>query len=303
MECVAGKGFKELAQFLVNTGAQLGMVNVEDILPDPTTVSRNAIKIAEEKRNELFTLIWPYIMDNMCSATTDMWTDDYKKLSYVGLKFHYITNDWILKQHVMSTSMFSIDEAKTGENIRKHLIALLNRNLDQSGSTVLSKLNFVTDQGSNIMSALNNHSRIRLNCTCHVINNVLKNTFSDKFLKSEENKELMKPVIDTIEQTKALVRFMKKNGSVNKLPKTLIQEVETRWNTRLEMLMSVHDQYNAIVEVLGADNYRLENLDRSILKSLIQFLEPFKSASTELEGSEYPTLNKVLLHKVLLVTC
>lgn len=106
--------------------------------------------------------------------------------------------------------MFSIDDAKTGENIRKHLIAILNRNLDQSGGTVLSKLNFVTDQGSNILSALNNHTRIRLNCACHVINNVLKKTFSNKFLKSDENKELMKPMIDTIEQAKAFVRFMKK---------------------------------------------------------------------------------------------
>lgn len=52
-EAINGDGFKLLCQFLVNTGAKYGAVDINGVLPNPTTVSRNCLKTATTLRNEL----------------------------------------------------------------------------------------------------------------------------------------------------------------------------------------------------------------------------------------------------------
>ena len=84
---------------------------------------------------------------------------------------------------------------------------------------------------------------------------------------------------------KNLVTFMKQSGSVNLLPKILHKEVETRWNSRLIMLMSVHEQIDNIHEILlqKGEGYKLRGIDIQLLTDIILFLKPFKEASDALE--------------------
>ncbi|KAG1946559.1 rho guanine nucleotide exchange factor [Pimephales promelas] len=49
----AGEGFIELAQQLINIGATYGSVAAQDVLPDPTTVSKRCRELAIEKRAKL----------------------------------------------------------------------------------------------------------------------------------------------------------------------------------------------------------------------------------------------------------
>lgn len=55
-DSVSGKGFNQLAQHLVDTAAKIGKFNVSEILPHPTTVSRNIEKRAQSLRFYLFFL-------------------------------------------------------------------------------------------------------------------------------------------------------------------------------------------------------------------------------------------------------
>lgn len=55
------------------------------------------------------------IEEGHCAMTTDMWTDDFRKLSYLSLTIHYIDHDWVLHDRVLCTRHF--EERKTGENI------------------------------------------------------------------------------------------------------------------------------------------------------------------------------------------
>lgn len=57
MESVPAPGFQELALFLSNTGAFVGKVYANNIMPDSTAVSRNAVKIANDSRIELFEVV------------------------------------------------------------------------------------------------------------------------------------------------------------------------------------------------------------------------------------------------------
>ncbi|OCU00242.1 hypothetical protein XELAEV_18006023mg [Xenopus laevis] len=83
-ESINGDGFYELAQGLVDIGACVGRVDVRTLLPDPTTVSRNTNKYADEVRQSLISELKKNLGKHGQGAITlDMWTDDYRKISYL----------------------------------------------------------------------------------------------------------------------------------------------------------------------------------------------------------------------------
>lgn len=156
----------------------------------------------------------------ICAATTDMWTDDYKKIPYITMTIQFIDNRWVLNTKVLFTCSFPNEDQKTGDNIRRELMKRFsNFGLDIN---LFKKLNFVTDQGANIVSALSRYERF--NCSAHLLNMVLRNTFENNFL-AQEDLEIIKTTMDNC---KSLVMFMKQSGYMNLLPKSIYQEVETR---------------------------------------------------------------------------
>jgi len=305
LSIIDGSGFKELGQFLIKVGRQYGDVDINDLMPHPTTVSKNTIKIAENHRNTLFENIVPFIKDNCCSMTTDMWSDKYKKRHYITITVHYIDINWILRKNVLHTGQWPISEKKTAENIKNSIGTFLTSfecTKSLNANELMKKITFVTDQGPNMTSSSGLGAYNRLNCCAHMLNTVLRHVFDSKFLDAEDenNRKLLEPVTKLLSGAKSFVKFMKTSGEVNKLSKGLIQEVETRWNTRLAMLLSIHEQWDEIINEYGEDFWRLQNIDIELLKQITEFLKPFKTASDELEGDIYPTIHKVLLYKVVL---
>jgi zinc finger BED domain-containing protein 1 (E3 SUMO-protein ligase ZBED1) len=113
-------------------------------------------------------------------------------------------------------------------------------------------------------------------------------------------------IINTIQECKSLVRYFKHSTLNSKLNKTLKQEVETRWNSKLEMLESINDQFELITKILSEKDEleRVQNIDQRILQILVNFLSKFREASEFLEGSKYPTLHMVIpWYKVLMNHC
>ena len=112
--------------------------------------------------------------------------------------------------------------------------------------------------------------------------------------------------MDTIRECKSLVTYFKHSSLNSKLEKSLKQEVETRWNSKLEMLESINDQFEEISNLLLKRDElgKIENIDSNILQILINFLKKFQEASNFLEGSKYPTLHMVILwYKILMDYC
>jgi hypothetical protein len=100
-----------------------------------------------------------------CSASTDVWTDDYKHISYITLTLHFIDDKWKLWSKVLFICEFPNDR-KTANNIRMEMSRRLVQLCLQPD--ILSKLIFVTDQGANVVCAL--QLCMRLNCSSHMIN-------------------------------------------------------------------------------------------------------------------------------------
>lgn len=113
-------------------------------------------------------------------------------------------------------------------------------------------------------------------------------------------------MINTIKECKSLVTYFKQSSLNSKLDKSLKQESETRWNSKLEMLESINDQFDLITNILieRDEERKLEKIDINIVQILIKFLSKFREASDFLEGSKYPTLHMIIpWYKTLLEYC
>lgn len=286
-DILSGEGFIHFAQTLINIGAKRGVINVSDILPHPTTVSRNTVETAEKLRRESIPYLNEKIIKGFCSASTDMWTDDFRKRSFTAVTLHYFDEEWNLISKLLFTCIFP-DESKTGFNIRKEII---NRFTKLGFSTdALEKMTFVTDRGSNIVNALQPYNR--LDCMAHVINTVLRNLFHMDYLKENNS-----AVFETLIGAKSLVTYLKQSGLVNRLSKSVHQETESRWNSKLLMLESIYENFSEISDLLSErqEGSRLDSIDVNVLPHLIEFLLPFRDASMALEKEKEITLPFVLL--------
>lgn len=97
-----------------------------------------------------------------------------------------------------------------------------------------------------------------------------------------------------IDKIKKIVTHLKQSGKVALLEKTVIQDIETRWNSKCMMLKSVYEQYDKIDELYSESNMEFD-LDKLLLKNLIAVLEPFLDATSDLERDKEPTIQKVVL--------
>ncbi|KAH9366339.1 hypothetical protein HPB48_006209 [Haemaphysalis longicornis] len=286
-DVVCDDGFIKVADELIAIGAKYGSVSAKTVIPHPTTVSRRISEVANELREALMPEIQSAMKDGRCSMTLDMWTDDYKKVAYITATVHYVSAKWELRSLVLFNSDFP-PERKTGENIRKEVVRRCAKlGIDEG---MLSNVVFVTDQGANIINALRPYAR--MNCSAHVLNTILRNTFDEGYLTRE-----LPELLEQLQKVKAVVTFLKQSGLASQLPHGVCQEVSTRWNSKLTMIKSVLTQYDEIESLLDSrGNLLLEDVNKALLVEVVDFLEPFKEASEKLEQDKVVTLPLVLMY-------
>ncbi|KAK3931916.1 Transposable element Hobo transposase, partial [Frankliniella fusca] len=108
-------------------------------------------------------------------------------------------------------------------------------------------------------------------------------------------------VLEVIKECKELVTYLKSSGLAADLPKKVLQEVETRWNSLHTMLESVLDSYDEIHDLLTKHGdggvRRMDGVDRQVQEWLVPFLKEFKMETKTLEGnnSTHPTLPFLVL--------
>lgn len=274
---IHGEGFKKITNEVLKIGSKYGQnIDVDHMLPHRTTLSRNISKV--------YDFFLPKIKEELNAVqfgaiTTDLWTDQYRRLSYISLTVQYMKNFEIVDR-ILAVSHFDYNRqtAANIENKIQHTLEDLTINPD--------KFVFVTDRGSNIIAALANQTRF--SCSAHILNNVL-NAASQK---SSEFSEFCA-------KCKALVKFFKKSSNLQKdLTTTLKSEGETRWNSKLYMFQSIKNNFNLIASVLN-EKHLLEKIDGvsvEKLNEIIQYLQIYETASTELQSSLKPTLHLCYPH-------
>lgn len=264
---VSGDGFIQLVQSVIDVQRKHNTrLNAKDLLPHPTTVSRNVEKRAAAVLTELADLLQDaFLNGGQVSFTGDIWTDSHRQRSFLTLTTHWIADNWDLVSRVVCTEQFDPTLKKTGINIKAavlsvfHSVGITHAQIDRSV--------FTTDRGSNMIVALEENTRI--DCIAHVLNTVLRHTFDEK-------KTCPEAVTGLLNAAKSLVRYIKKGAIQNLLPKGVIQSCDTRWNTRFLMLESVQSQYQDIQRTLlqhaPTELRKLTAIDTELLDELLPFL-------------------------------
>lgn len=145
---VSGAGFVNLAETLIQAGARYGNVSAKDILPNPSTVSKHTHIIAEEKRNELSIYFEKKSLQGV-AITTDIWTDNHKKQSYLGVNVHYIDAGRIQER---TLAVEQIESEQSAAVIFDKMQNILGRFRIDHKNVIL-----VTDRGSNLDLLLHFH--------------------------------------------------------------------------------------------------------------------------------------------------
>lgn len=204
-QVVAGTGFLNMAQTLIGIGAKYGNVDASSLLPHPTTLSRNTSELAEELRDVVKDIVVPIARSIGISVTLDLWTDDHKKVSYLGVTIHYV-RDYKLVGRVLCTSEFDPECRKTGENVRAALQQALRRyGLHHCRSNIV----FVKDRGSNMIAALK--TACRLNCSAHSLNTILEHTMRAVRVDSDSDSS-SSDFSGVLAACRSLVTFFKRSG-------------------------------------------------------------------------------------------
>ncbi|CAF1238449.1 unnamed protein product [Adineta ricciae] len=280
-EIVNGNGFELLCQSLLDIAYKSSsQIKAKDLICDSTTVSRHVKK----RRVELIeTLLSDLNVVKLFGISTDYWKNKFTSDSYLTTTLHY-DKDGHMKNIVLKTVLF--DESKTGANTKKMIWNILKSfGIDPD----LFHIIYVTDNGSNLISALNGEAHIR--CVCHCVNLVIKQALEECLA-----------INLLISQCRDLVSHFKRCELQNKLPLTLKQDICTRWNSTYDTLWSIWLSFDDVEQILDTRNEmaHLEKIDRYLIKDITDLLGIFKIGSEKLSADHVPTLHSVLpwFHKL-----
>lgn len=181
------------------------------------------------------------------SCTTDLWSDNYRKINYISLTAHMNLpnedNSFDNKNIILAVE--SIEDT-SGVTIRKSINEILQRfNVFNIEKCVI----FVSDRGSNVNAALEGYTHIH--CIAHIINNIVESMCKPQCVK------------EVISEVCGFVRYMKKSGLNIDCTMSLKSMVETRWNTVHDMLHSVIIHYDDLATILLQKKKKLKKLQKS----------------------------------------
>ncbi|KAL4219493.1 hypothetical protein ACF0H5_022070 [Mactra antiquata] len=263
------------------------------------------VKKLKEKYQQGVKILSDLVAD--CSSvalTHDSWTS-IKTESFDTVTAHFIDNNWVLHSAVLRTTHFS--GSHTGENISKHLAETIKVWKIQDPT-------FVTDNAANERKAIRELGYLRIGCYGHRLNLVVK-----KGLENPKAKNL-------IDKGRSIVTFFHTSTNATEVllssqssatPLHVIQDVCTRWNSSLDMLVRLEKLFPVLTKIIvdGALGKRTKELEtrmytyseRDDIVSLISVLEPFKNATEMLSSDTIPTHGLILpalkkLNKVLSIS-
>ena len=158
--------------------------------------------------------------------TSDLWTDDYKKIAYLTMTMHDVSADWEWETRVLATKSI-VSGTKSAHVIKNETDAILT-SYDLTSEDIKNILT-VTDRGTNFVKAF--CDRRWLPCTCHVLETVIRRTFKSGQLNA------VTEVTAVLDACKDLVAYVKRSGVQSRMKKSLKQAVDTRWSSKYDMII------------------------------------------------------------------
>ena len=262
---VEHKGLLNLLQTCVDFGAKYGKFDMADTSYTRKTVLHATASMAAEVKTTLFERLKPMVEDGTVSLCVDMYTDDYRKKSYLDVHAVWVERDYNIHHAALAVRHFGT-AADTGDNICSALSGILTGyGLPQQDTPV------TTDHGSNIVAALRN--AVRLDCMCHRLHTVLETAWRDTKAEETDAAAYETAIAE-------LCRYVKQStGLQEQLPKSLKHGGDTRpWTSMYRRSESVEDSYEALVTVLTARNKLalVAKVNRGVNRELMELTKSIK---------------------------
>lgn len=245
--------------------------------------------MANDLTPKLAELLSPLYTNLGGALTIDIWTDDCRKQSYMSFTAHFTDENFNLHDRTLAAQHIPAEIVKTGKNLRIEILKLLRSfKIFDALQKTPQRIVFITDRGSNLICGLKENERC--NCYVHLINNLSKECC------------LINETGAVIDNCKALVSYIKRIGMNEFNNGSLKMSVDTRFNSVVDMLKSISENWNDVVTLLDRRNAaeKIQDLEKGTIDAIVEFLEPFKNATLETGASKRPTLYLVPLWSKIL---
>ena len=233
------------------------------------------------------------------SLTSDCWTSRINQ-SYISITAHFlkVKFDWQFEHFVLESKELP------GSHTAEHLAEAIKESLS-AWKILDSQISCVTiDNASNIVKAVDQLLKWpHLPCFGHTLNLAVKAGLAIPRVHQAVSK--CSHIVTYFRRSSKATYVLKDKQIALGLPQhSMIQDVETRWNSTYNMLERICEQQAsicaALVDLKRVD-LMLQDSDVKIMEKLVEILKPFFQITETICGESYITVSsfKPLLHQLL----
>ncbi|CAF1474534.1 unnamed protein product [Rotaria sordida] len=301
-DTMKGYGFQNLAQVLFDAGRSFAnsSIQVQDVLPHPTTISRNVGRMYEQSKAQLIKICEK--IKSFC-IVVDSWTEKFTGINYCGIALRFIDDNHRLLSFILGCYAYDAPSHSA-----MHFRAFVDSKLNEYNLQLdLSKF-VVCDNEVKMLAAFRDNCT-RIGCFDHYLNKQLQHAFESTEIHT--NKNTIEKVNCATGQNvffhvKKIVTHVRRSHRQQHLSMKLQIYSETRFNGAMSMLDIFRNVFYELPMVLTntkfMDNYNL--IDKQALDDICHFLQPFGEVIEALSEDQRPSLHRVIpLRQCLIIKC
>lgn len=264
---INGSGFKAMVQFFIKIGVTYGeRIDIDDLLPDESTISYKCRDEANEKRQETSYMLQDAVNRGGFSLTVELVPDNYLKRILLGVSVHFEQDFQIVN---MLLGLKSVDSQKANSEIIREKLETL---LSTFGIQSMENIKFVTDRETNIVKAL--EPNVRLNCSTHLFTEVLDKSFQETLR-----------LVDMLNDCKQIIKYLKKENAQDMQNISLKNSCTTLWKSNYTICKLFCDNWSDIHSLLTnlKEVHRLNNININTLHEIVELCDNFEIIFIELQ--------------------
>ncbi|CAF1935922.1 unnamed protein product [Rotaria magnacalcarata] len=286
-DVITDDGFQNLAKVLFDAGRSLykSSIEIKELLPHSTTVSRNVTRLYKEYKLHLVNICEQ--LNSFC-LVVDQWKESYTGISYCGIALRYVDDNYKLFTFILGCFPYDADNHSA-----PHLREFIIKKLEEFKLKLDLSTYVVSDNEPKMLATFRGYY-IRVGCADHYLNKQLQHAFESKRL--HVNKNVVEKVDCDIVQ-----------NMFNQIKKSCLSyATDTRFNGALMMMDNFAELFFELPSALVNSNFMMNYnlIEKDLLDCVCKFLEPFEEVIVNLSEEQRPTLHKVIpLRQTLINSC
>nr|CAI5851446.1 unnamed protein product [Callosobruchus analis] len=316
----------------VNDEAMIDFLKKYNVIVSETDLPSRQ-NIAREGLEDVYSGMLSYVKNYIAkhnsrfgALTTDMWTDQYRRRSYITCTYHFISDEMQLCKFTLATKQ--VIKNHTAETIKDEIQEVM-----LSFQIEGKDIHLVTDSGSNMKRAANLLEMSNHLCLGHALHNLITVDGIQKtrevfdlitkcrkivkhlryrapqleFSANDEQRDLLlsiNEIGDHLEESDEEITLSEQQTPIASVsaPPTIKTATPTRWHSVLMMLSSINHKanrrpINLLLQKIGQSTLLLRDNEHNMIEQLISLFQKFKEIVDIMSSESQPTINLVLIFR------